>query len=207
MKTTHFLLLATLFVAVALFVLSSCGTLGDDSSSSQNNGACIVYNTTYTDDGHTGNLCFETSPQSFNEERCKSEGAEWISKCPYNDDNDLKCNYTYEDKYTYAFFSGAMSNGSMCSDFDMHSDRKGACQMYNRQSGLTLCMQSTYGSSAGLTEEECEEAGMRWISKCQENNYALKCSNYPVNAFVYGNLSSGATCYALLGAGWTTANL
>jgi hypothetical protein len=197
MKNSFFFSLATAFVALALFVLISCGTMGD-SSSSQSNGACI--------DSRDANLCFETSPLSFTEDKCKSNESEWISKCPYDYDNDLKCYTSDSDKYIYAYISGAMSHGYMCSDFDMHSDRKGSCQMHDEKYGLTLCMQSTLGSSGGLTEEQCLEDEGRWVSKCAEENYALKCRKYPAYVFIYGKLPSGATCSSLLGIGWNPEN-
>ncbi|MDR2580062.1 MAG: hypothetical protein LBC85_03605 [Fibromonadaceae bacterium] len=72
---------------------------------------------------------------------------------------------------------------------------KGACQAYDGQSGLTLCVGSTL-SSIGLTEEECEDE-WQWIPKCADN-YALRCFMYAyVYVYVYGNLPYGTTCFDL----------
>jgi hypothetical protein len=71
---------------------------------------------------------------------------------------------------------------------------QGACQIYNEETKLTMCIQTT--TLSVISVKECEKNEGQIISKCATDNYALKClmPNPLVDVYFYGNLPFGATC-------------
>jgi hypothetical protein len=74
---------------------------------------------------------------------------------------------------------------------------QGACQVYDEETKLTMCVQSTILSA--ISVKDCEKDEGQIISKCATDNYALKCliPNPLADVYIYGNLPSGTTCYNL----------
>jgi uncharacterized protein (TIGR02145 family) len=96
-----------------------------------------------------------------------------------------------------AFFACSNDSPSEPHPSSSSGEAMGSCQFYyGGEFQLALCMEGM-SSDFIITEEMCtnpKHPDAIIVSKCADN-YALKCFEEPLYAYLYGNLPSGTTCH------------